>query len=602
MNSPASSAYSASDRLQSPRIVIILGLAWLAIVAQLIAAHWSETAQTLSDMDDAMRLVQVREFLAGRGWFDLHEMRLGPPDGYNPHWSRLIDAGIAGLFLMLRPFTDAAFAERLVRTVWPMLWLIPTMTGAAAIAWRLAGRTAAPIALLLTAVGLPAFQHFIPGRIDHHNVQIALSVLLVAATVWSDRVAWAAAAAGGLTGAAMAIGFEGVPYVVLAGAALALRFVCDPDGARPLARYGMWAAGSVAVAFAVSVGPAHWGGTACDAIAINSAAAVIVATLGLAISAAAPAAASSGASWPVRAAGVAVSGLVAVVVFVAIEPQCLAGPFAMMDPRVREIWFSHVSEMQSLWIVTSKSPPMGAAVAAFPAVAVLCTLALARNPATRRDFGFLVAAVALTVACGVMLAMVRAYSYAIWLAVPLVAAVTLRAFAYLRLDTLVGRALLALMLTPAVTSAVALAAVQAVTRQPVEGKNARVAEGCLLTENYARLAQLPPGLVATDVDYGPFVLALTPHSVMSAPYHRLIAPIITAHEIFALPPDAARGVVARSKPDYLVTCGRHTLAGIGDAERSASLWGRLAAGEIPDWLELVPETRDQPLVVYRVKL
>jgi hypothetical protein len=109
-------------------------------------------------------------------------------------------------------------------------------------------------------------------------------------------------------------------------------------------------------------------------------------------------------------------------------------------------------------------------------------------------------------------------------------------------------------------------------------------------------------LVATDVDYGPFVLALTPHSVMSAPYHRLVAPLIEAHRIFALPPAAAREVVARVRPTYLATCGRHTLAGIGDAERAASLWARLAAGEIPDWLEPVPETRNEPFVVYRVKL
>ncbi len=588
----------ASERLQSPRIVLLLGLAWLVIVAQLLAEHWTETAQTLSDMDDAMRLVQVREFLAGRGWFDLHEMRLGPPDGYDTHWSRLIDAGIADLLLVFSLFTDTAFAERLVRTIWPMLWLIPAMAGASTIAWRLAGRTAVPLVLLLTAVGLPAFQHFIPGRIDHHNVQIALAVLLVAATIWSDRAGWAAAATGALSGAAMAIGFEGVPYVVLAGAALAFRFVCDPGGARPLARYGVWAAASVALAFGVSIGPAHWGSTACDAIAINSAAAVIVATLGLAVTATALAASF----WQVRAAGVLASGVLAVAVFLAIEPQCLSGPFAMMDPMVRAIWFNHVSEMRSLWTVTMTSPAMGAAVAAFPAVAVLCTLALARNPSIRRDFGFVVATVALLVACAVMIAMVRAYSYAIWLAIPLVAAGVLRLFAALRLGTLVGRVFVALMLTPTVTSAVALAAVQAVTRQPFEAENSRVAAGCLRTESYARLAHLPPGLVATDVDYGPFVLALTPHSVMSAPYHRLVAPIIAAHQIFALPPAAAREVVAQVKPTYLATCGRHTLAGIADAERAASLWARLAAGDLPDWLEPVPETRDQPFVVYRVKL
>src|SRR5258708_10075690 len=140
---------SASERLQLPHVVLVLGLAWLVIVAQLLAEHWTETAQTLSDMDDAMRLVQVREFLAGRGWFDLHEMRLGPPDGYDTHWSRLIDAGIAGLLLIFNLFTDTAFAERLVRTIWPMLWLIPTMAGGSATAGRPARPAALPLPPLL---------------------------------------------------------------------------------------------------------------------------------------------------------------------------------------------------------------------------------------------------------------------------------------------------------------------------------------------------------------------------------------------------------------------------------------------------------------------
>jgi hypothetical protein len=74
-----------SKPLPSLNIALLLGLAWLAVVGQLLADHWAETAQTLNDMDDAMRLVQVRAFLHGRGWFDLHEMRLGPPDGYDTH-------------------------------------------------------------------------------------------------------------------------------------------------------------------------------------------------------------------------------------------------------------------------------------------------------------------------------------------------------------------------------------------------------------------------------------------------------------------------------------------------------------------------------------
>ena len=127
--------------------------------------------------------------LAGQGWFDLHEARAQPPLGYDSHWSRLIDAGLAGRSWLFGLFAEPAIAERLMRTVWPLLWLLPTIGGMAAIAWRIAGREAALVALLLAILGLPAFQQFRPGRIDHHNVQIALSLSRFAATVWSDRCA-----------------------------------------------------------------------------------------------------------------------------------------------------------------------------------------------------------------------------------------------------------------------------------------------------------------------------------------------------------------------------------------------------------------------------
>ena len=187
----------------------------------------------MPDTDDAMRLVELRQFLSGglSSWFDLNEPRLGLPPGYDTHWSRLVDAGLAGVYLVFRIFADNALAERLTAVAWPLLWLIPVIGGAAAIAWRLAGREAAIIVLLLAVFSGPGIQQFRPGRIDHHNVQIALSILIVAATIWSDRVRWCAIAAGALTGLALAIGFEGLPFLVLAARPL-LCDLCSTRAAR----------------------------------------------------------------------------------------------------------------------------------------------------------------------------------------------------------------------------------------------------------------------------------------------------------------------------------------------------------------------------------
>lgn len=58
--------------------LLLFGAAWLAATAQLIRMTWHDLPIKLFDTDDAMRLVEVRAFLAGQGWFDLHEARLAP--------------------------------------------------------------------------------------------------------------------------------------------------------------------------------------------------------------------------------------------------------------------------------------------------------------------------------------------------------------------------------------------------------------------------------------------------------------------------------------------------------------------------------------------
>ena len=89
--------------MRLPVFAAFVGLAWLLVAGQLIAEYWAATALTMPDTDDAMRLVELRQFLSGglSSWFDLNEPRLGLPPGYDTHWSRLVDAGLAGVYLCL---------------------------------------------------------------------------------------------------------------------------------------------------------------------------------------------------------------------------------------------------------------------------------------------------------------------------------------------------------------------------------------------------------------------------------------------------------------------------------------------------------------------
>jgi hypothetical protein len=578
---------------RQPNFALLLGLAWALVVLQLLTQHWADTAQTLLDTDDAMRLAQLKDWLGGQGWYDLHQWRVAP--GYESHWSRLIDAGLAGTFWFFGLFFDAALAERLMRTIWPMLWLLPTIGGMAAIAWRIAGRDAALVALLLALVGLPAFHQFRPGRIDHHNVQIALSVLVVAATVWSDRVRWTALAAGALTGLAIGVGLECLPYLLACAIAVALRYVLDRAAAPAAADYGVALAASAMAAFFVVVGPANWSHAVCDSIAINWLALVGIGGLGLAA-----AGYIASARVAMRLATMLALGAVAGAVFLELEPRCLKGPYAMMDADVWSMWLSHVREMQPLIPLILKTPVTGAAVASFPLVAVAAAFLLLRDGLARRDFGTVTAAGALVVAFLTTLAAVKAYSYAAWLGMPLVAAFALRLFVALRLHSVVPRFAASLLLTPAVLSVGAIGIAQATgfnDRTPVDRLDR---DACFDNASYAAIARLPAGVVAADLDYGPFLLALTPHKILAAPYHRLSGGIRAAHQIFAAPPDEARRLLAASGATYVAMCGTRSPSDLAEATLDASLWGRLQAHDVPSWLEPVAG-QTAPFALYRVR-
>jgi hypothetical protein len=192
-------------------------------------------------------------------------------------------------------------------------------------------------------------------------------------------------------------------------------------------------------------------------------------------------------------------------------------------------------------------------------------------------------------------------SYAMWFGMPLVAAASLRLIALFKIDSLVVRAFVAILLTPAALAAGSIAAVHAAGHPANDQHDSRTLGGCYKTANYAQLARLRQGVIATEIDFGSFVMALTPHAVIAAPYHRLSAGIIAADRIFALPPLQAREILARYGATYIVTCGTHVPSGLSETERRDSLWARLQTGAIPDWVEAVPAQAGEVFQVYRIK-
>src|SRR5690606_9104956 len=129
-----------------------------------LAAGLAQSGAMPDDNDSLMRLVQIRDWLDGQGWFDLQQYRMGPGGGFLMHWSRLVDLPVGLLML--------AGGESFALLAWPTLLFAVAVLLIIRTSRRLAGEAATLPALVIGAVSLHSIGLFVPGMLDHHNLQL----------------------------------------------------------------------------------------------------------------------------------------------------------------------------------------------------------------------------------------------------------------------------------------------------------------------------------------------------------------------------------------------------------------------------------------------
>jgi hypothetical protein len=567
---------------------------WAAVSAGLLAMDWSRLALTLGgsygDTDSAMRLVEVRRFLAGESWFQPFESRLAPPEGYVTHWSRFVDAPIAGLVVVFRWFVSPELAERMARAVWPLMTLLPAFAGAAAIAARIAGRDAALMAIQMGAMSMVGLSIFRPGMIDHHNLQVALMLLAVAGFLWSDRWLSAGVLGGAAAGLMLAIGIEAVPYLAALCGGLCVAVLQDRRFAQAAAILLLSLGFFALLSYGLSTPEALRGTTACEAFGVNLLGGVVVGSFG----AAGASLVTARFGWRAGLIGFGLSTLAAAAVFVSLDPRCVSGPFGAAGPELKALWLAHVQEMKGFSGMLAENAGKALAFAAFPVVGML-VLALVTIRTGLRDRSLLLLAATLTASILVALFQVRAVTYANWLAVPLVASgVILLARRAPRFDT--ARLLGLVLANPAtIVLAITLTADALKPGAPANAEAMADPDACYASSSFRPLATLPPGLVLANVDLGPFILGETGHSVLMAPY-RLYPEIIEGQKLFAMGADEAVTRLRQRGIAYVVECPG-LVHPVADANPQ-SLRSRIMRNAPPAGLERL--TVPGPHLIYRV--
>jgi hypothetical protein len=581
---------------------VLVGIVWLATVAAYLATSLGRGSDLSTD--DAMRLVEVRDFLGGQGWFDLTQYRLAPPAGLPMHWSRLIDLPLAALIGLGKTALPAALAERVVLIVWPAALLLLFFAGIARLGNALGGMSAARLALIFAALMAPVLQHFRPGAIDHHNVQLVLLVWSVLFGISArSRDAALAAVLGTLS---LAIGAEMAPAIAALAGVVALRWIVGGDDVKPgTAAFGLAFAASAVVLLAATVPPARYLAVACDALSIAYVLPAVLGGCGLAALAGMRALAASPGR---RFAGAAALGALIATVLILAFPACLGDPYGNLDPRLIALWMANVSESRSIASVWRDLPHE--LLAYYGLAAAGLALGAGRCLRERADtrWNWILAVAMLAALTAVALWQLRGTAAANALAAALVPAALLRTLpapqgreSYFGL----GRsALVAIFLVnPLALIAIGNAAARISEAATGAKRPVVIADGpgtCRLASDYTPLARLPKGAILGFIDAGPFILLETPHSVLAAPYHRNIAGNGAMLDVFlSAPPDAAARLKAIGA-DYLAFCPgapeRHNYA----AAAPDGLAAALGRGETPAFLERIP-LDGTALAVYRVQ-
>ncbi|MFP5076720.1 hypothetical protein ACLE20_05385 [Rhizobium sp. YIM 134829] len=594
---PASAWQARLARLAGIWPLALIGWTIVALGGLRATAGLSDYVGT--DNDDVMRLVEVRDWLAGQSWFDLVQPRLGLEGGTLMHWSRFVDLPIGLLIRFFDLFLSSEAAEAAALTAWPLLLILPVLLAIGRACRSIGGQPVMLAGFVLGTLSLLSNPRFQPGNIDHHNVQILLVTLMVMGLVERGRPVLGHAVTGLAAGLAIAVGAETTPLVAVVCAIVACRWAVHGARLRDEATaFGLTLAITVSAAFFATTPPHLYSTVTCDNLSLGfftlaTAGGSLLALCSLTVSAK---------SARIRLGALALAAVGLAALAVAVAPQCLQSPLATLDPLLKSLWLSHVEEAQSILAIAETRPSfLGFGYGVGLLGTLICLLRAWRGE--RRELHLIFLALVLS---ALLIGMVQARGtvFASLLALyPLaLAIIDLRRHAHgppRRASAELAFALLVLLSIPSVWG-LGTIGLMTVTGKETELTGARSAGACTGRDAMAPLAAEPTGVVAGPSNLGASILRFTAHRALSGPYHRNQQGLLAGLRAGMEPPPAAARLLQESGATLLAFCPSDGEVALLSSTYPDGLYAALLRGEVPAYLTPVNGSRDAPLRLYRV--
>ncbi len=564
--------------LRNDLIVAIVLAVGLSVCWSL--TDWARLSRMmLPDPDDAMRLLQVRDWIAGQGINDWTQYRMAPPTGALMHWSRVNDFGIAAIIVAATPVVGKYYAELTAVLVYPAILFACALFLSARIGRGLWGAGAAPIAAVLTAIAFPGTTVFIPGRIDHHALQVVLIQLLVL-LLMRPATLRVGAMLGAIAAVSLVVGLESAPQVVAAIAVLFFGWMADQPGTRErVAGFAVTLAGTTLL-FLLFLRPTFWSAQFCDAFTPVSATGTLAAAGALGVLAILHPY-LRGWRWRLGA-GVVLAGIALGGTLLAY-PSCINGPYGAVDPVLLKLFYPHIIEANGVFAQDGVAAMLavGGVVAA---ACIVATWMILREPRRWPVTAPVVATLGMSAL--IMLVQVRGGYIGAPLAAPVLAGLILAARRASRWQPaaiagawLASAGLVYLHLPEMVQGMFAGGRTSAVPSVQV---------ACTVGDTWREVGRYPAGNVMAGTNVAAYLIASTHHTTIGAGYHRNNAGNMAIYRFYLGTPDQARAIAAQWHADYVIFCPADFDEVQIDRAFPDSMVALLKAGRAPDWLEPVP--------------
>jgi hypothetical protein len=574
----------------------ILFLVWLGASIALIVYRWKAIHWfALGDTDDNMRIMQVRALLQGQDWYDLRQHRLNPPFGANIHWSRLIDLPIAGIIMLAKPVFGGIVAEKIAVTLAPLIPLGVVLTGLGVAARRLVAPGAYLVAAGILLSFVTAMTMFMPLRIDHHGWQLAMLAVILAGLA-DERAMRGGMVIGIATALSLVIGLETMPWLVVAGAGVALRWILSDNQAPRVRGYVLALGGGTALGFLTFASRDNWVAR-CDAltpvwfsvIMLTSALLFLISAFRME-------------SRVLRMALVFGAGAVVATFFALAWPDCLGRP-EQISPELERLWFNNISEAKPIY--TRNWPSILSASVLL--VGLLGSFwALWKHRAEERGAAWATIAL-LSLGSGLMvLWQSRSAPTALMFSVPGATALgwailpRLRAHPSVLVRTL-GTVAAFLFISGLGIQLIAGKLPNPDVSSPGMKRVNRANASCPTIPSMRPIARLPKATILTFVDLGPRLITITHHDAIAGPYHRNGDAILDVQRAFRGSADDARSIARKHGATLLLVCPNMSESTIYKEHSPKGFYMQIVGGTVPDWLVPVPLPGGSPFMLWRIK-